>query len=319
MYTMIEARYMRLGFSTKVYGCADMPAFDGRSIHAKPHLSVSLAYLGDILSYLSACDIHMYRMHSRLLPLNADAAWNAYWQQLDSCESQLALVGTLARDADIRLSFHPYSSVVLNAVNQDHIMRSRTLLRAQATILDMLGAGPEAVIVLHVGGVYDDWQRALDRFVQTYESIPAWIRQRLVLENDDHRFSHLATWRIYERCGIPLVFDNLHHLVFNPEGVSLKDAMIAALSTWPDGIQPKIHYVTPRSEMRRLGTGRLKTPTWREHSDYVNPFEFSQFIRETRNLGQFDIMLEVKARDMALLKLRQNLRQFAPDLCSLFY
>ena len=62
---------MRLGFSIRVYGCPDLPSHDARPGHQAPHLSVSLAYLRDILLYLQANDIHMYRMHSQLLPSSA--------------------------------------------------------------------------------------------------------------------------------------------------------------------------------------------------------------------------------------------------------
>jgi UV DNA damage endonuclease len=55
-------------------------------------------------------------------------------------------------------------------------------------------------------------------------------------------------------------------------------------------------------------------PTWTEHSDFINPFEFIAFLRMAQDLRPFDVMLEAKARDLALLKLREDLHRFAPDL-----
>jgi UV DNA damage endonuclease len=66
--------------------------------------------------------------------------------------------------------------------------------------------------------------------------------------------------------------------------------------------------------MRPLeGASRVKLPTWTEHSDFVNPFEFLAFLEMVRGLGPFDVMLEAKARDLALLALRADAARFAPQ------
>lgn len=310
---------MRLGFSIRVYGCRDLPSHDARPWHQNPHLSVSLAYLRDILCYLQANDIHMYRMHSNLLPHPSKyPETKELFDPIDECSAQLIALGDLAREADVRLSFHPYSAVVLNALNEDLVVRSVVCLQAQAALMDVVGLGPEAVIVVHVGGVYDDVVTSRERFVRRYEALPEEVRRRLALENDDHRFSHADMRIIHQMCGVRLVFDYLHHLVLNPEGISMREALDYSLGTWPDEITPKIHFSTPRTEMRSLaaGSSRIKVPTWTEHSDFVNPFEFIAFMRLAEGLRPFDIMLEAKARDLALLKLRQDVGRFAPRLAN---
>jgi len=124
---------------------------------------------------------------------------------------------------------------------------------------------------------------------------------------------------IHARCGVPLVFDLLHHQVLNPADEHWTDALAHALGTWPVGVRPKVHYATPRTELRTLpGTRRIKPPSWTEHSDYVNPFAFIDWARAASRLPEFDIMLESKARDLALLQLRRDLARFAPDLGSLW-
>ena len=306
---------MRLGFSVRVYGAGELPSHDARPWHQGPHLSVSLAYLRDILVYLRANRIHMYRMHSELTPHVPQPEWSDFAGQMKECARQLAAIGDLARDGEIRLSFHPYSAVVLNALNEDQLARSLLRLRSQAALLDAMSLGPEAGIVLHVGGVYDDLATSRERFVRRYEALPQSVRRRVVLENDDHRFSFSDVRIIQETCGVPLVLDNLHHLVFNPDKIALREALDYAISTWPDGVTPKVHFATPRTEMRRLaGSSRLKVPTWTEHADFVNPFEFIAFMELAEGARDFDIMLETKARDVALLKLRQDLERFAPEM-----
>jgi len=304
---------MRLGFSVRVFG-ADVPSHDARRWPERPSLSVSLVYLRDILTYLGAHQLHMYRMHSRLAPVPRGGDETSALAEVEACALELEAVGALAQRLGVRLSFHPYSTVVLNAVNEEQAERSRAHLGALATILDAMGLDDEAVIVLHVGGVYDGVEPACERFLRRYETLPETWRRRLALENDDRRFGFQDVWGIHRACGIRLVFDSLHHQVLNPEHIPWTEALALALSTWPPEVTPKVHVSSPRTELRPTAAGgRVKMPTWTEHSDLVNPFEFVAFLRQTAGLRPFDVMLEAKARDLAVLKLREDIRRFAPE------
>ncbi len=53
------------------------------------------------------------------------------------------------------------------------------------------------------------------------------------------------------------------------------------------------------------------------HADFVNPFEFATLMRTLDGLD-FDIMLEAKAKDLALLRLRPDLLRYAPDVAARF-
>jgi len=237
---------------------------------------------------------------------------------IEDCASELALVGELLHAEGIRLSFHLHNALVLNSPNEDQAWQAARRVIALARILDALALSREAVIVVHLGGVYGDAEKAESRFVARYEALPRFARDRLCLENDGRRFSHQDLHRVYKACGIPLVFDYLHHRVLNPERVPVCEAVSRSLASWPPGVTPKVHFATPRTEVRGLGTmARLKMPTWTEHSDMVSPFEFADFCRLTADLGAFDVMLEAKARDLALLRLRQDLQRYAPEVAGL--
>jgi UV DNA damage endonuclease len=132
---------------------------------------------------------------------------------------------------------------------------------------------------------------------------------------------------INERTGVPLVFDNLHHWCNDRDRIDQAAALAACLRTWPAGVRPKIHFSSPRTELRlveRLSTKTGKAeqvqapPIWSGHADYLNPFEFITLMRGAAGLPPFDVMLECKQKDRALLQLREDLQRYAPDIAERF-
>ena len=68
-------------------------------------------------------------------------------------------------------------------------------------------------------------------------------------------------------------------------------------------------------------TGKKETvyvaPVWTGHADFCNPFEFATFMRTVTDL-EFDVMLESKSKDLALIRLRPDLLRYAPDVALRF-
>jgi UV DNA damage endonuclease len=147
------------------------------------------------------------------------------------------------------------------------------------------------------------------------------------------------------------VFDYQHFWCLNPERLDMIETLRRILATWPEGCRPKIHFSSPRTEMREVkrkitakqreqakagkakpkkgevtlapvkATARVKTvllpPIWTGHSDFTNPFEFARFMRDAEGL-EFDVMMEGKSKDISLLKLKPDLLRFAPDVAARF-
>jgi UV DNA damage endonuclease len=61
----------------------------------------------------------------------------------------------------------------------------------------------------------------------------------------------------------------------------------------------------------------MRAPVWTGHADFCHPFEFITFMRLAVGLN-FDVMLEAKAKDLALVRLRLDLLRYAPDLAVRF-
>lgn len=310
---------MRLGFVVKPLARPELKSHDSRRWQNNPHLSVSLAYLRDVFRYLAAAHITMYRMSSDLAPYATHPDMPQFHNQVAECEAELAALGALARESGLRLSFHAIAATVINAPDPRVAANAAADLGVLADILNKMGMGPEAVVIAHIGGVYGSPEAARARCAQAIDALPPATRSRLALENDDVRFGVLDALWIHERTGAPLVFDRLHHRLRGGETMSDREALAACLATWPAGVRPKIHWSTPRTEWLVEEQGvdeppKVSRTRWTYHADYVNPFEFIDFLRNSAGLPAFDIMLEVRAKDLALIQLRRDLARFAPDL-----
>lgn len=310
---------MRLGFVVKPLARPELKSHDSRRWQNNPHLSVSLAYLRDVFGYLASARISMYRMSSDLAPYATHPDLPQFHRQVDECAAELAELGAMARGAGLRLSFHTITATVLNAPDPRVAANAAADLGVLAAILNNMGLSSESVVVVHIGGVYGSPEASRERCVQAIDALPPATRSRLALENDGVRFGVTDALWVHERTGIPLVFDRLHHRLKGGDTMSDRDALAACLATWPVGVRPKIHWSSPRTEWLVVEQGAGETPRvtrarWQYHSDYVNPFELIDFLRNSAGLPPFDIMLEVRAKDLALLQLRRDLSRYAPDL-----
>jgi UV DNA damage endonuclease len=345
-----QTRPLRLGFPVKVMGKPGLKSNDTRRWQKNPHLKCSLEYVDEILDYLRDVGLDMYRLSSDLAPYATHPDMPQFHNMVAESDAELAAFGRKARDYDIRLSFHPSQYVLLNS--PDPLLTDKSIwdLASQAEMLDRMGAGDEAVLVTHVGGVYGDHEASRARWIEGWEQCPDHVKRRLVLENDDIRFSAADALWIHERTGVRLIFDYQHFWCLNPERLELRPTLERFLASWPDGSRPKIHFSSPRTEMREVkraitakeraraqagksarkgevtkgplkATARVKTvllpPIWTGHADFTNPFEFATFMRTAEGL-EFDVMMEGKSKDISLLKLRPDLLRFAPDVAERF-
>ncbi len=306
----------RLGFAVKVLADGGLPSHDTRRWSSGPHLRHSLERLRDILDHLERHDIRMYRLPTALAPYASHPEMPEFHDQVRECAEELAEVGEIVRGRGIRLSSHPGQYTVLNSERREVRAAAVAELEVQAALLDAMGLDDEAVVVLHVGGTAGGIDAALDRFLAGFEQLSERARARLVIENDDRSFSLTDVVRLHRRTGLRVVWDVLHHRCHDPAAISNRDALALALDTWPEATTPKIHYSSPRLDVeeRRVRNGRrvetrIVLPQLRAHADLIDPIGFEAFLRDAPGGRDFDIMLEAKAKDLALLRLREQLAE----------
>jgi len=205
--------------------------------------------------------IGAFRINSQILPLATHPQSGYTLADLDddgSIASAFVAAGERAREADVRLSFHPDQFVVLNSEQERVVASSVMEMEAQARVAELVGAD---VLTLHGGGATGGIPAALERLERGVERLHAAARIRLALENDDRSFTPEALLPLCERLGVPLVYD-VHHHRCNPDGLSIADATALAVPTWGRR-EPHFHLSSPRE-----GWGGADP---RPHADYIDP------------------------------------------------
>ena len=284
----------RLGFAVKVLGNGGIKTADTRRWQSGPHLSRSIQYLDAVFDYLEQIDVRVYRMSSSTVPYGThpDLPEFDYRRQIEQCAARLGALGEKARRLSLRLSTHPGQYTVINSPDESLAAKSRLDLEQDALLLDALGQPEEAVVVVHVGGAYGDHDRALARWARAFERLSERAQRRVVVEHDERSFSLADVLRLHDRTGVRVVYD-LHHDRCNP---SEERGLPDALATWPAHVRPKAHLSSPRLALPR--------PRLEAHADFVAPWDLRALLASaTRPL---DVMLEAKAKDLALLWLRRQ-------------
>lgn len=235
--------------------------------------------------------ILFFRMSSDMMP------WMSQYQITDLPEYEqiktvLARCGEKAAQSGLRLTYHPGPFNVLAAKTENVLTKTLHELNQHAAIMDLLNLPhtPYAKINIHVGGAFGDKVSALARFAENYSRLPDNVRKRLAVENDDkaNMFSVKDLLWLHDQTNIPITFDYFHHQ-FCTGGLNEQEALLAAISTWPAGITPVVHYSS--SKKKYEDPNSVQTA----HADYL--------YEEVQTYGQeIDIMFEAKAKELAVKK-----------------
>tara|TARA_B110000211_G_scaffold197198_1_gene226586 strand:- start:299 stop:1150 length:852 start_codon:yes stop_codon:yes gene_type:complete len=244
-----------------------------------------------ILKWNKENGITFFRLSSDFFPWASNYKFEEL-PQFNSIKAELEKSGKFAIDNGIRITSHPGPFNVLVSPREHVVENTITDLEIHGRVFDLMGLSqtPYNKLNIHCNGVYGDKISAMDRFCKNFKRLSPSVQSRLTVENDDKAsmYSVKDLMYIHERIGIPIVFD-YHHHKFNTGGLSEEEALKLAMSTWPDGIKPAVHY----SESKAL----------HEENDKIKPQAHSDYINELPNLYGMDVavMVEAKAKELAIL------------------
>lgn len=242
-----------------------------------------------ILKYNISNDIYLFRIASDIIPFGSHPINNFNWSY--EFKDKLKIIGNFIKKNNIRVSMHPGQYTVINSNNSDTVKKSIKDLEYHTKFLDSFDLDNKHKIILHIGGIYNDKPTAINNFINTYNSLPLNIKNRLVIENDEKNYSIDDLIYISEKCSIPIVYDNLHNYCFNEFYENPCSILSKIKHSWKytDG-NIKVHY-SEQDINKKQGS----------HSFTITSQKILDYILETQNFD-IDIMLEVKDKDFSAIK-----------------
>jgi UV DNA damage endonuclease len=247
----------------------------------------NLAGLDTVIRWNAEHDVGLFRMGQSLIPFASHPEFPYDWETEHG--EELEKSGRLARDLGIRLSMHPGQFIQPGSPKPDVAERSLAELRYVARILDLIDS-PDSVLVLHLGGAYEDKLTTAARFVETMRPEKTVLKY-LALENDERIWSVAEVAEVAGALGVPAITDTLHHAL-NPGGLVLKEALDLSLPTWESrAVRPKLHLSSQDPE-KQAGAHAYSV----DYTDW-------QALVDALAGREADVMVEAKGKEHALAPL----------------
>ena len=253
-----------------------------------------------ILKWNAKHNIKVFRITSNLFPRMTDPQQGYRFTELAThkeCEKALNEAGKFAFDNQMILSSHPGPYTVLSSPRDSVVERSTQDIVCHYELGEMLKADAPDLqfhINFHIGTKFD--QANGDRFCKSFDALPEKVKSAIIIENDDKAscWSILKLYdHIYSRVGTPLTFD-YHHSKFSREpDIPVDYEFAIAKRTWIDrNCKQETHYSSSDNNTPKHSDYVLETiPDWMTKDDSIY------------------IHLEVKAKELALIKYRESNRE----------
>lgn len=243
----------------------------------------------EILQWNLEHDIYFYRASSSMIPLSTHPINDWIWWEDPDFLSIAAQIREIVETHEMRVSMHPGQYTVLNSPKPEVVEKSVQDLVYHDRLIALLGGND---LIVHTGGAYGDKEQAKMRFADNYALLPASIKQRLRLENDDKTFTVRDVLDVNKLCGVPICFD-IHHHNCNNDGNPVDYAEI--LATWEGFGIPKIHISTGKEGFTDL-----------RHHNIVTKEDFDELLLLLKGTDA-DIMFEAKMKEQAVLPFIEQL------------
>jgi UV DNA damage repair endonuclease len=260
-------------------------------------------------------DIRMVRLGSDILPVYTESTWSRYWRQSDVrtyCEREFRKVGDLARQNNVRLSFHPGQFTVLASDNPDIVDRSIEEFEYHVDMARWMGYGQtfqDFKINVHIAG-----RQGPQGIINALSRMTPEARNTLTIENDEMTWGIEHSFELVDHCA--LVLDIHHHWIKSGEYIEATDDRVKRISDSWRGQRPVIHYSVSRedclvghSQHQRpdlwslLDSGHKKAKL-RAHSNFYWNTAVNEWALSFRPVA--DIMCESKAKNLASFALYEQ-------------
>ncbi len=193
-------------------------------------------------------NLRMVRLSSDILPVYTEPVWSRFYRLPDVrryCEKGFEQIGNLARENNVRLSFHPGQFCVLASDNPEIVDRSIEEFEYHADMARWMGFGKsfqDFKINVHIAG------RAGPEGIRlAYKRLTPEARNTITIENEEISYGLDDCLSISDL--VPIVLDIHHHWIREGEYISANDSRVnRVLDSWR-GIRPTLHYSVSREDV----------------------------------------------------------------------
>lgn len=250
----------------------------------------NLLDLEKILTYNIKNDIHFYRLSSNIIPLATKKEVD--FDYINQYQLYYKRIGKLINENNIRVDFHISEFCVLNSVKQEVVENSIEILKYHYRLLEALEI-KDKVLIMHIGSNAFGKKNSLSRFIHNFKTLPKYLQESIVIENDDKIFTIEDCLYLSEQLKIPVCFD-YHHFKCNESSINYEKI----IKSWKT--IPKMHFSSPKNKTKK---------EFRSHHDYIDSDNFIEFLNDIKYLNcDIDIMIEAKKKDEALFRLVRQLK-----------
>ena len=239
--------------------------------------------LKEILIYNNKNNIHFYILSSNFIP----CATIIEYDYPNIFKNEFKETSKLIKG---RFDMHLSEYCILNSTNKEVVKRSIDEIKYHYKLLKAFKVKPN--LVIHIGSKSFGKGNSIKRFINNFSKLPKYLKESLIIENDDKVFNVEDTLNLCKQINRPMVLD-VHHHNCNKTKNDLSFYLEDIFNTWNE--TPKIHFSSPKNKN-----------DFRAHNDYINSDDFISFIKSINR--DIDIMLEAKAKDDALFRLIRELK-----------
>jgi UV DNA damage repair endonuclease len=254
----------------------------------------------------------MVRIGSGLLPAYTHRDWDYFYRQASIrtwLDRTYSSIGKIARELDVRLSFHPGQFTVLASDNPDIVRNSLEEFEYHADIIRWMGYGKswqDFKCNVHISG-----KQGPAGIKSILPKLSPEARNCITIENDENSWGLDASLELMN--DVPLVLDIHHHWVKTGEYIEVTDERVRkVIDSWR-GVRPVLHYSISREDVipttetnsrpdyKTLLQEGYKKAKLRAHSDYCWNTACNDWVLTFWQ--DFDIMTETKRKNLSAMQL----------------
>ena len=259
--------------------------------------------------------LRMVRISSDILPVYTHNDWSYFYRKTDVLallQQKFNTVGDIARNSNVRLSFHPGQFCVLASDRSEVVERSIEEFEYHVDMARWMGYGKtfqDMKINVHIAG-----KAGPQGFLNTLKRLSPEARNTITIENEEMKHGLDDCLSIADH--IPVVLDIHHHWIREGEYISPEDDRVKrVIESWR-GVRPTCHFSVSREDIlvghdpytapnhSQLLLDGYKKGKLRAHSNFywnkpVNKWALSF-------LKTHDIMCESKAKNLASFALAEQ-------------